>query len=518
MKRIATIFAAILALILGSCEKETVLTIDQTSLSFTDNGGSQSVSLTANKPWSVKSDQSWCIVSPSAGEEAVSSRITFTCEENTTYNHRVCMVTFTCAELTRTVFISQTAKNGLMVSQTSYDLTNEAQQLNIEVQANVKFSVDVENDCKDWVTYNMTKVLTTLTVVLDISENKTYDSREGKVTIKQDGGPLSSTISIKQNQLNELSVTTPEYSLSHERHTLSVEIKSNIDFEVKSEADWIKYVETKGLKTNQIILDVSENDGNVRVGEVLVYSKSAPNDVHIRIEQAATPEIVRFDDPLFENYCLYWFDTNKDGIVTYTEALDVEWIEVTNEYSGSEYESHAIKSLSGIEYFPNLCALYCENNQLTSLDLSKNTKLELFYCQNNQLSSITMDGCTALVEFNCRNNRLSSLNLKNFNRLIEVVCDGNQLNNLELQGCTALNTVHCFDNQIISLDVSDCVDLLELFCTNNRLVSLDVSNNSLLVTLKCASNPLLKEIWLKTGQTIEDFTYDTDVAIIKYKD
>ena len=227
---------------------------------------------------------------------------------------------------------------------------------------------------------------------------------------------LSSTVTIKQSQLDGLFITTPEYNLSNEKQTLTVEVKSNIDFEVKSEADWITYIETKGLKTNQIILDVAENDGNVRVGEVLVVSKSAPNNVRIRIEQAATPEIVPFKDPLFENYCLKWFDSNKDGVVTYTEALDVEWIVVTNEYSGSEYESHAIKSLSGIEYFPNLIALYCENNMLTSLDLRKNTKLELLDCQNNHISSLHIEKCTALVEFNCRNNRLSSLNLKNFNR------------------------------------------------------------------------------------------------------
>ena len=262
MKRIAPLFAFILVLltVIASCEKETMLTVDQTSLSFTDNGGSQTITLTANKPWTVKCDQSWCNVSPSAGEEAASSRITITCDANITHDGRSCNITFTCAELSKIVSVSQATNNGLIVSQTSYELTKAAQQLNIQIQANVKFIVDVDNGCKDWIKYNSTKGLSTSTVILDITENKTYDSREGKVTIKQDGGNLSSTVTIKQSQLDGLFITTPEYNLSNEKHTLTVEVSTNVEFDVKPEADWVKYVQTKGLSTKQIVLQVDENE------------------------------------------------------------------------------------------------------------------------------------------------------------------------------------------------------------------------------------------------------------------
>lgn len=250
----------LLAIIFCGCEKETILTVDQTAVSFTDAGGSETVSLTTNKPWAASSNQSWCKVSPSAGEEASSSRINITCDANTTYDARNCTITFTCADKTTTVNVSQATNNGLQVSQTSYELTKAAQQLNIQVQANVKFSVDVDNGCKEWIKYNTTKGLTSSTVVLDIAENKTYDSREGKVTIKQDGGSLSSTLTIKQSQLDGLFITTPEYNLSNEKHTLTVEVSTNVEFDVKPDADWVKYVQTKGLNTKQIVLEVAEND------------------------------------------------------------------------------------------------------------------------------------------------------------------------------------------------------------------------------------------------------------------
>lgn len=287
MKRAVVLLLSLLTLLtISSCEKETILTIDQSSLTVGDSAGSQTVSLTANKPWSVTSDQSWCKVSPSAGEEATSSRITISYDANTSYEARTATVTFTCAELTKTVSVSQATNNGLLVSQTSYDVTKAAQQIEIQVQANVKFSVEVDNGCKDWVKYNTTKGLTTSTVVLDIAENKTYDAREGKVTIKQEGGTLSSTITIKQSQLDGLFLTTSDYNLSNEQHTLTVEVKSNIEFEVKSEADWIKYIETKGLKTNQIILLVNANDTyDQREGRVNVKQKNGNLSGVITIKQ-----------------------------------------------------------------------------------------------------------------------------------------------------------------------------------------------------------------------------------------
>ena len=175
MKKIVSFVLAVAAglMLLSSCEKETVLTVDQRSLSFTDAGGAQTVSLTANKVWSASAAQAWCKVSPSGGEEAAGSRITITCDANTSYDERSCAVTFTCAEQSVTVNVTQATNHGLVVGQTAFELTKAAQQIEIPVQANVKFSVEVAAACKDWISYRTTKGLTTSTVVLDIAENKT---------------------------------------------------------------------------------------------------------------------------------------------------------------------------------------------------------------------------------------------------------------------------------------------------------------------------------------------------------
>ena len=46
-----------------------------------------------------------------------------------------------------------------------------------------------------------------------------------------------------------------------------------------------------------------------------------------------------------------------------------------------------ITSLKGIEYFTALKSLYCDGNNLSSLDVSKNVALEYLKCNGNNLSS-----------------------------------------------------------------------------------------------------------------------------------
>ena len=58
----------------------------------------------------------------------------------------------------------------------------------------------------------------------------------------------------------------------------------------------------------------------------------------------------------------------------------------------------SISDLKGIEYFSVLTFLDCDNNQLTSLDVSKNTWLTRLYCFANQLTSLDISRNPYLLE------------------------------------------------------------------------------------------------------------------------
>src|SRR5690606_20592017 len=57
----------------------------------------------------------------------------------------------------------------------------------------------------------------------------------------------------------------------------------------------------------------------------------------------------------------------------------------------------------------------CYGNNLSSVDLSKNTSVIYLYCENNSLSSLDVSQNVALKELYCSDNNLSSLNIQNGN-------------------------------------------------------------------------------------------------------
>ena len=137
-----------------------------------------------------------------------------------------------------------------------------------------------------------------------------------------------------------------------------------------------------------------------------------------------------------------------------------------------------------------LTSLICENNQLTSLDVSKNTALTSLSCDNNQLTLLDVSGCTALTSLSCENNLLTLLDVSGCTALTSLSCDNNQLTLLDVSGCTALTNLRCYNNQLTSLDVSGCTALTNLNCYNNQLTSLDVSGYTALIYLNCYNNQL----------------------------
>ena len=119
-----------------------------------------------------------------------------------------------------------------------------------------------------------------------------------------------------------------------------------------------------------------------------------------------------YPNPIFRKCVQENFDTNKDGVLSRSEADAVKWIYVKKyDYAlDSEKELHYltrsenIYSLKGIEYFSELTELYCSGNQLTTLDVSKNTKLEKLDCWGNQLTTLDLSKNTKLEFLWCDTN------------------------------------------------------------------------------------------------------------------
>ena len=207
-----------------------------------------------------------------------------------------------------------------------------------------------------------------------------------------------------------------------------------------------------------------------------------------------------FPDPAFLEF-VKQYDKNNNGSLSLSERDSVQEI-VCND--------QGIESLKGIEHFSRLKQLKCYNNNLTTLDLRKNTILTKLQCQKNQLTSLNLRANTQLQELRCgnnnlgsldisqndlqflycSNNQLTSLNLNNYISLKDVDCSNNELSTLEIGTKNNLTRISCQQNNLASLDVNNVPKLQALYCNSNQLTELDVSNNPALEELECQSNQL----------------------------
>lgn len=162
-----------------------------------------------------------------------------------------------------------------------------------------------------------------------------------------------------------------------------------------------------------------------------------------------------FPDENFRNYVASHFDKDKDGRLSKAEAEAVTDINLN---------SSGIGDLTGIIYFQKLYWLRCNDNQLTSIDVSNNKELYLLHCKNNKLTAIDVSSNTDLQI---------------------LVCDNNQIDALNVTKNTALVSLCVADNQLSTLDVSKNARLVALYVSGNKLTNLDVSNNTRLNDLSC---------------------------------
>ena len=216
--------------------------------------------------------------------------------------------------------------------------------------------------------------------------------------------------------------------------------------------------------------------------EAALAQMSGEGENGIAVQSAGVAiDDTNFPDADFCSFVASSFDEDNDNYLSDTEINAVESINCADK---------GISDLTGISHFTALETLNCFDNQLTSLDVSKNTALIYLDCYGNQLTSLDVSKNTALTYLDCGRNQLTSLDVSKDTALTELDCRSNQLTKLDVSKNTALTTLYCWDNQLTKLDVSKNTALTDLACYNNQLTSLDVSKNTALTYLDCDNNQL----------------------------
>ena len=206
----------------------------------------------------------------------------------------------------------------------------------------------------------------------------------------------------------------------------------------------------------------------------LPFSAFAANTASTEIDK------LNFPDSEFRRFLKECYDTDGDGKIN----VDIKSMKIPTSY--------AIKSLEGISFFEDLETLDCHGIGLTTLNVSKNFKLEELNCSDNQLKDYLYILSYRLKKLNCSNNKLTHMNLGILLglNLEEVNCSNNNITKIVMDSVGELVKFDCSNNDLMTLDVSQCFKLEELNCSGNQLMELDVGNQTQLTQLDCSKNKL----------------------------
>ncbi len=257
-----------------------------------------------------------------------------------------------------------------------------------------------------------------------------------------------------------------------------------------------------------------------------------------------------FPDEIFRNYVKNNFDKNNDDILddneiagvttipvgfTYTISNDAE--KITIQKSNYNLPS-GIKSLSGIDNFPNLTTLACINNDLETLDIYRNDKLVALFCSGNNLTSTLYLESAKLQYVECDNNHITDIYFPNESSLEYLSCNSTDISdsmynipgslkyfyfsynpNIKnpsfLSTGTALEHIWCVSDDLQELSLSNNTNLKILHCENNRMPAISLSNNSALEIFMSEYQKIIPDREISDSSR-EDYPYGFDLYYIVY--
>ncbi len=198
-------------------------------------------------------------------------------------------------------------------------------------------------------------------------------------------------------------------------------------------------------------------------------------------------------DPYFEQALIdLGIDNIIDGQVVTANISNITSLDVSG---------RNISNLTGVESFTNLEGLFCQDNQITTLNISNNLDLQQVWCDNNLLSSLDTSQNSELLSITCSNNQIISLDVSNNTKLNVLVCDNNLISTINLISNNTLNRLQCAGNLLTNLNISQNRDLTILHCYSNQITTLDLSLNNDLIELNCSDN-FLTELDLSSNSQL----------------
>ena len=164
-------------------------------LAFAKSGGTQTLSIASGTEPQVTSNQDWCNVAFVNVTQRGTYTYDITAEANTETEDRTATLSVTAGSFSASVQVTQTAGDGLIVAQNSYEMPSAGGPLEVTLTTNGDYSYTINDS---WITeaeVNKARAMTEYTLHFTVSANHGAE-RTGTITFTLND--LSETVSIVQ--------------------------------------------------------------------------------------------------------------------------------------------------------------------------------------------------------------------------------------------------------------------------------------------------------------------------------
>ncbi len=244
----------------------------------------------------------------------------------------------------------------------------------------------------------------------------------------------------------------------------------------------------------------------VMVFSLLPFTASAASAMPINEET--------FPDPVFREYVLKIVGSS---ILTEEKARQIEVLDVSKNNIKKVLGDRApITSLMGIRYLRYVKDLNCSGQELKTLNLELNSRVEKLNCSGNQLTGLWLDPRgNSLKYLTCSVNELTALDLSKSPELTELSCSSNKLTSLDLSANKKLQKIVAQTNALTTLDTRNLPELTHLYLwANHDLKSIDVSKNTKLEILSAAHGKLTSLDVSNNRKLVELYVYNNQLTAL----
>lgn len=254
--RILYFFGFLLSLI--SCSDDPTINVFVSSYNISATGGTQKLNVQSNVNYEVIVDNSckdWIsLLSTRAMQD---SKITLEIRENVKIVERKGKVVIKYKDISQEVFITQqAAQPAISVSQNDFVAESDGETIMININSNVEYNVEISQN--DWIKIGEVNSNSLNNRYFIISRNENFDERSCEIIVYNSQYNLKETIKITQKQKSAI-IIDGDLSIGALGGTLIQNVRSNVDYSVKCDAEWVKLKQTRSLSNKILEFDIEKN-------------------------------------------------------------------------------------------------------------------------------------------------------------------------------------------------------------------------------------------------------------------